>query len=455
MMKRTVAVLVPAILLVAAVLTQPGYGQANYTNTNNSTNSQSQTAVGGGNASSSSNSSSVSEGGAASAAGGNSVSYSNSVSEGGSGIGYSTSVSEGGVGWSDSDSNASLSLSTTSISNVEPKTQPLTTYHPYLPIWQHAGWGTVQGYFPNGPTIDDQSSYQRLFAPSDESDMHELKGILGRLGYEGPLEWLGGVINNVGQLFGGPDLDHRGRGFDVTNSLDPVRRPDGKDMFVLIDSYVDRNRLKEMGYVYVGNIGVEGKTNRDWRHNYFVMIAEAVPYDVDILLVSGGMKGVTVGSNVSVSSGGGVGRPDFSVSLFGGVSEGITEGKGEPVTSAAAYRYCPEKLKKYERVQEFLAKVRKRPESGTAQAVPNQSAPAARVAPAAVAKAAPVPPVAEAEPDDESEPAAPQRVVAAPPEENAAVVYPAGTPGGPGIRMSQELWDMAGYSGTVENVTLR
>jgi hypothetical protein len=111
---------------------------------------------------------------------------------------------------------------------------------------------------------------------------------------------------------------------------------------VFIDSNVDTKLLKEAGYAYVGKVSLEGQVDRNWDHVYDAAVAEALPWDVDILLVSGGMKGVTVGSNLSFpGAGGAYSQANYSISMFGGVSNGITEGKGKAVVSAAGYRYCP------------------------------------------------------------------------------------------------------------------
>jgi hypothetical protein len=95
-------------------------------------------------------------------------------------------------------------------------------------------------------------------------------------------------------------------------------------------------------------------------------VAEALPWDVDILLISGGMKGVTVGSNIAFpGAGGAYSQSNYSISLFGAVSSGITEGKGKAIVSAAGYRYCPA-LAKRRRIpkafyEKFHAKFYKRP----------------------------------------------------------------------------------------------
>ncbi|MBW7991624.1 MAG: hypothetical protein FVQ84_16645 [Planctomycetes bacterium] len=82
--------------------------------------------------------------------------------------------------------------------------------------------------------------------------------------------------------------------------------------------------------------------DRNWDHVYDAAVAEALPWDVDILLISGGMKGVTVGSNLSFpGAGGAYSQANYSISMFGSASSGITEGKGKALVSAAGYRYWP------------------------------------------------------------------------------------------------------------------
>jgi hypothetical protein len=418
MMKRFVVVLI--LLMVTSGVT---VGQSMNTNVqSNPSQIQNTQAVGGGYADSVSNSNAV------------------AVSSGGE----SFSLSEGG--WSDSDSSAILVLDTTSISNVKTRTMPLTTYPPYLPMWQHGGWGTIKAYFPNGPTSHDKV-YERTFDPESDVDVREVKGILKSLPYSGALEMLGGFLNGVGTWFGGPSQYHHGRGFDIANGVARDRRPEGKPLLVFIDSYVDPTLLEEAGYAYVGRISLEGSHKRNWDHVYNAAIAEALPWDVDVLLISGGMKGVTVGSTTSISGGGGYSQANYSLSLLPGNSRGVTEGKGEAVMSATAYRFCPEMLERRRLPQSLYDRIRIRPQ--TAAAVPQGQAgagPMAAVARPSAGAAMPRP-TASAMPTT--------TVVAKDEEDDEHVTAPVQT--GTGIRMSQELYNMAGFSPgqTVNNVLVR
>lgn len=411
-MKRVVPAFLTVMLFAAAASSQQA-------NTNNVTNSQTQssTAIGGGSADSVSTA--VVGDNTATAEGGSSISYSSSSAEGGSGIGWSSSSSEGGSGiaWSDGGvSNASVNISTTSISHYRNATQPLTSYSPYLPIWNHGGWGTINAYFPNGPTTGD-AAYQRSFDPSSAEDMRELRKILTAMPYDGLFGAMGGVVNSIGVVFGGPDYYHRGRGIEIANSLSRDRRPKGKPMVIFIDSLVDTQLLKENGYAYVGRVSLEGKHTRNWDQVYGAAVAEALPWDVDVLLISGGMKGVTVGSNMSFPTGAlGISQTEYSLSLFGGKAEGITESKGEAVVSASAYRYSPSLLQRRTVPQGLFEKIRR-----------------------------PMPM------------AGPQ---VAPTAQTAAATRPATAPAdasrrGPGIEMSKQLYDMAGFDGPVDAVTVK
>jgi len=68
-----------------------------------------------------------------------------------------------------------------------------------------------------------------------------------------------------------------------------------------------------------------------------------LPWDIDIMLVSGGMKGITVGSTTTFpSAAGAYAQTNYSVTLLGGKSTGITEGKGKAMVSAECYRYYPQ-----------------------------------------------------------------------------------------------------------------
>jgi hypothetical protein len=253
----------------------------------------------------------------------------------------SVSVNAGGDADSSSKSSSGSTSSIISTSNYKTRTPPITTFPPYLPYWTHGGWGTIKAYFPNGPNTDDQV-YERVFNPQNPNDNRELRGVLGSLPYENPLNILGGILNGVGAIFGGPDNYHHGRGFEIASSLVRKRRPRGKPLLVFIDSNVDTKLLKEAGYTYVGKVSLEGKVDRNWDHVYDAAVAETLPWDVDILLISGGMKGVTVGSNLSFpGAGGAYSQTNYSVSMFGSVSSGITEGKGKAIVSAAGYRYSP------------------------------------------------------------------------------------------------------------------
>lgn len=330
-MKRLIAIFVPVLLILVievGVFASDG-ANVNSTNTlltNQIMQGQGYATAGGGHSSA--------EGGDAYAEGGDASSY--AVSGDSSSDASSLSYSEG------SSSGAVANISTSSISNYQTRTPPVTTYPPYLPIWNHGGWGTLKAYFPNGPNKDG-TVYERVFNPDNPDDMRELRGVLCSLSYDGPLKALGGIVNGVCAVFGGIDNYHHGRGFQIASSIIRGRRPDGKPLLVFIDSNVDTNLLKEAGYEYVGRISLEGDVDRNWDHVYDAAVAEAIPWDVDILLISGGMKGVTVGNNLSFPGAAfGYSQLNYSFSLFGGNSKGVTEGKGKAILSAAGYRYWPE-----------------------------------------------------------------------------------------------------------------
>mgnify|MGYP001201207180 CR=1 FL=1 len=277
-------------------------------------------------------------GGDAFATGGNSDSSSSSsaVASGG----QSNSNSEGGNGYS------ILEFSPSSTTNYKTKTPPIGAMAPYLPLWTHAGWGTIKGYFSNGPTADD-TVYERTFDPADPEDRKELRGILEAIPYAGPMEFVRGVFNGLFAALGGPDYYHRGRGFQVANSLVRKRRTENRPMVVFIDSNVDRKLLHQAGYTYVGKVSIEAKETLNWDQAYNAAVVESLPWAVDILLVSGGMKGVTVGSNLTFPSiGVGYSQSNYSISAMGGKATGVTEGKGKPVMNADGYRYDPRLARK-------------------------------------------------------------------------------------------------------------
>ena len=411
-MRKLLAVLIPVVVTCAVA-----GGQTNVNTQVQAAQSQSTNVVGGGNSNSTSN---------------------------------SVSSAEGGIGWSDSDSAASLYYAPTSKSNYEARTQPLSTYPPYLPMFQHGGWGTIKAYFANGPTTHDRV-YERTVDPSNDIDVKEIKGILKSLPHSGALEAVGGLFNSVGRLFGGPDKSHHGRGFEIANSVVRERRPKGKPLLVFIDSYIDPLLLEEEGYAYVGRISLEGSAKRNWDHVYNAAVAEALPWDVDILLVAGGMKGVTVGSTTSVGAGAGYSQSNYSLSLLPGKSKGISEGKGEAVISATAYRFCPERLARLRRPESLYERIRRRDMPMAGPQSQAGVAPAAPVAGTGTANASPaVPAVAVKEEESEV-----QAVVAethvAPPQ-----IQPQTTLSSPGITMSQKMYDMAFPNGqAADNVHIR
>jgi len=331
----------------------------------------------------------------------------------------------------DAVSASGASITTTSISNYRTRTPPITTFPPYLPYWTHGGWGTIKAYFPNGPNSDDQV-YERVFNPGNPVDMRELRGVLESLPYESPLGVFSGFLNGVGAIFGGPDNFHHGRGFEIASSLVRARRPRGKPLLVFIDSNVDTNLLRNAGYAYVGKVSLEGKVDRNWDHVYDAAVAEALPWNVDILLVSGGMKGVTVGSNFSFpGAGGAYSQANYSVSMFGAVSSGITEGKGKALVSAAGYRYWPDAAKRrripqafYDRIHAKVQPVRKSTEA-VQQVLPatkKEEYPVAKKEMHHVTQKETYPATAK-----EKRPAIPKKKR-------------------PGVRVSQELLKMAGFS---------
>jgi hypothetical protein len=321
--------------------------------------------------------------------------------------GDSSSVAYGGSSKSDASSSSGASINTTTVSNYKTRTPPLDVFPPYLPYWNHGGWGTVKAYFSNGPNSDEQI-YERVFNPRNENDMKDLRGVIEALSYDGPLDFLGGILNGVGVIFGGPDNYHHGRGFEISSSLVRTRRPEGKPLLVFIDTNVDTNLLRKAGYAYVGKVSLEGNVNRNWDQVYDAAVAETLPWDVDILLISGGMKGVTVGSNLSFpGAAGAYSQTNYSVSLFGSVSSGITEGKGKAVVSAEAYRFWPKAAKRREIPQSFYNKIRVQ-----VMSVPSEMKPAE------------------------------QRQVTV---GSAAHLTPPAVNQAPGVEISRELYDLSGF----------
>jgi len=268
---------------------------------------------------------------------------------------YSSSYSDS---TSDSFSSSKATINTNTVSNYDTRMEAPTVFPPYLPYWNHGGWGTIKAYFSNGPSKDDRV-YERTFTPDNSKDIRELRSVLQSLPYDGPIEFVGGFLNTVGAVFCGIDNFHHGRGFEIANSLVRQRRRKDTPLVVFIDTNVDTNLLRKAGYAYVGKVSLEGNVNRNWDQVYDAAVAETLPWDVDILLVSGGMKGVTVGSTSAFpGAGGAYGQSNYAISMFGSVSSGITEGKGKATLSAEGYRFSPEALNRMRVPQSLYNRIR-------------------------------------------------------------------------------------------------
>ncbi len=214
--------------------------------------------------------------------------------------------------------------------NEKPNMQAPVAYPPYLGMWTHGGWGTLRLYFPNGPATD-AAVYERQFNPSDFDDMRDLRGVISSMPHKGPLEVLGAIFN--------PDGYHYGRGVRLLgNSLVRNRRPEGKPLAVINITGVEKGFLKDHGYVYVGTVSMEGDANRNWDQVEICMVQETLRWDVDIVLLNGGMKGITAGSTNSNGGAGAAGQPNYSFSVFGATSKGVTEPKGKAMVSGEGYR---------------------------------------------------------------------------------------------------------------------
>lgn len=353
------------------------------------------------------------------------------------------------------DSRSSSQVNINTSSNYETRTAPLTTFPPYLPYWTHGGWGTIKAYFPNGPTMND-GVYETTFDPENRDDMHELRSVLSALPHKGLLAAVGGVLNGVAVAFGAPDNYHHGRGLDIVNSITRDRRPEGKPLLVFIDSNVDPRLLREEGYAYVGKVSVEADVERCWDHAYKAAVTEALLWDTDILLISGGMKGVTVGSNITFpSAAGGYSQANYSLSLFGAAAQGITEGKGKAVLSAEAYRYYPNRVDRRAIPASLYDRIRLRPRP-TSQA-PARNLPATpQPAPEGIAhdgQLLPRPAPSGRAPQEEATnvgSAGPPATCTEPPPTPEVPPAPRCKAREPGIEVSRELFNMTGFKDASE-----
>jgi len=366
-----------------------------------------------------------------------------------------TSVSTGDAS-SDSTSTSNVNINTTSISDYKTRTPPLTTFPPYLPYWNHGGWGTIKAYFPNGPTANDQV-YETTFNPQNPDDMREVRSVLKALPHNGVLAAVGGVLNGVGvALFGKPDTYFRGRGIEIADSIVRDRRPEGKSLLVFIDSNVDMKLLGEEGYAYMGKVSVEADPDRNWDQGYKAAVAEALLWDVDILLISGGMKGVTTGTNTTFpSAGAGYSQVNYSLSLMGAKAKGITEGKGKAILSAEAYRYYPERVERRRIPAAIYDRIRCRPWPAATSGPVSTPAQVQLPVPRGTESLAPARTEVTESVGESAKPSAASSAPAPAPAQTSSAV-PAGAPArrlepkrppydGPGITMSRELFDMAGF----------
>jgi len=203
----------------------------------------------------------------------------------------------------------------------------------------------------------------------------------------------------------------------------------------------------------VGKVSVEGDPERTWDHAYKAAVAEALLWDVDILLVSGGMKGVTTGTNITFpSAAAGYSQISYSLSLFGAKAKGITEGKGKAVLSAEAYRYLPSRIDRRRIPASIYDRIRLRPRPVAMSQVQPTLVDQAPIAAAEETRPAPVDEVAAAPACQEARPAPANEVVATPARQEACqppaqqvrqTSRPA--PKSPGITMSRELFELAGF----------
>ena len=269
-------------------------------------------------------------------------------SEGGDSDATSIAVSEGGEGGqggaggqssAGAGASADNTINTTSISNYEVKTPPLPVPAPYLPFAQHGGWGVIETFFQNGPN-GDLAAYAQKFNPSDKQQMKELRNISNK-----------GLIEGLISLFGDNKIK-------ITESLVKTPRKEGKVLRTIPGVIGAREKLQEAGYISVGKIGCRGTLDHNWDHVYLASVEEALKWDIDIILVDGGMKGVTIMKNGTFPGiAGAYGQANYSISALGVTADGITEASGRPVLSAEAYRYDPITLEKRRVSREFYNRI--------------------------------------------------------------------------------------------------
>lgn len=258
-----------------------------------------------------------------------------------------------GVGGNPTSTSSSQITITSNVPQAH--TPPIPLYAPYLPIINHGGWRIERGYFvPNGPG-GYLGIYERKFNLLDPGDVKEIEGTVQSATYKGPLEAIGGLLNGISVHFlnGNPNSLVSGRGIEIVNTIFKDRRPKNKPtLIVLLDlGSNEREVLKKNDCVSVGMVGIEADTNRNWEQGYYSIVASACPWDVDVIIINGGMRLVTESNIDSGGLGGAYSQVNYAISLFGAVSKGLSEGKGKPVLMGECYRYDPELAKKRKMIE--------------------------------------------------------------------------------------------------------
>jgi hypothetical protein len=159
------------------------------------------------------------------------------------------------------------------------------------------------------------------------------------------------------------------------------------------------------------------------------------------------MKGVTVGSNVSFpGAAGAYSQANYSISLLGSVSSGITEGKGKAVVSAAGYRFWPDLASRRQIPQSFYDSIRAQVVSQSRPVPRQQPAPQRQVIPER--QLAPMPeslPTRESLPTQPVRYSVPERIGSAKAAPEVVMANPTGGRGYYGVQVSPQLLELAGF----------
>ena len=264
----------------------------------------------------------------------------------------------GGTGGTGGSAGAAVNFaphSTSIVKTREQKVYPPGTSHPFHMYVNHGGWDLLKGYFVGGPS-GDLTVYERQYTPSNKKDMDELYGVLEGMEHDRLIDLPFDILNTAWRLCGWAytagqatpaRLPHRFRGIEVENGFLKDKRPKDLPLMVFVDGSLNLSKLKAAGYVDVGTTTARAdNTSRTWDQVEASIVAETLPWNIEIIIISGGMKGISVATNDSIPVAIGAGSNDVGFTLQGATAKGATEGVAKAMIRARGYRKDPVRMKR-------------------------------------------------------------------------------------------------------------